>query len=372
MKKYFSLVMIVALIAGLSACSIKVEKTVEVTETKVVNVTDASGEVVTDASGEAETQVVTVPVTEVVTDKQGETVTQKDGTPVTQAVKETVTKADKTEAKTTVNWRDKYKTNDPGSSSATSADKGASSTTSADAAAIEEADQEAIKTPFNQSVDLGGSSSYKAGDYTKALKKLINGNSYTMAVVLDFKGLEGVEMKDATLIAYVDGDRKAYHYTADLSAFTEEVNEDDLKDMTDVSGFDMSSLFKNMKNLKIHMIMKNGKFYMVFPQLNIYMEVPQDEVDSMLDEQIDTILLDGELIKSETGNGMVRESFKTDDGSIVYYYYKNAMFSRIDVEAEGKTNTVLRVNSVTKGVKNKLLIFSEPYATQIKIDADAF
>jgi len=401
MKKYFSVVLIIAMIAGLSACSVKVEQTVEVTETSVVQVTDQAGETVTDAQGEIATEVITIPVTEVVTDKEGETVTKKDGTPVTEAVTEIITKAvvnndknDKNEkngkeARSTTNWKDRYKnttnaTTPDGSTvnvdSNTSANQGsteAGTETSlpANAEAIEQVDQEALNIPFNQSVDLGGNTSgYKGGDYTNELKKIISGNNYTMAVILDFNGLEGVDMKDATLVAYVKGDKKAYHYTADLSIVQDEINEEDLKDMTDVSGLDMSALFKNLKELQIHMIMKNNKFYMVFPQLNIYMEMPQSEVDELMSDQLDTIMLDGQFIESKNVNGMVRESYKTEDGSIVHYYYQvtngKAMFSRIDVETDGKTDTILKVKSITKGV-NKLLVFEEPFFTQLKIDASA-
>ncbi|MCR4615967.1 MAG: hypothetical protein K5756_07465 [Clostridiales bacterium] len=357
MKKYFCLVMVLALIAGLSACNIKVEKPVNVTETSVVNVTDTNGENVTNAEGEVETQIVTVPVTEVVTDKDGETVTQKDGTPVTEAVTELVTKAGKNDGKTTTNWKDRY--NNTTSESDANANK-----------EEEKADEEALKTPFNQSASLNsGASSYKPGDYTASLKKLVESKSYTMAVVLDFKGLEGVEMKDATLIAYVDGDKRAYHYTADLSAFADEINEDDVEGMTDVSGFDFSSFFKNLNNLKVNMIIKNGKFYMAFPQLGVYTETPLDESDPMFEDQIETIILvDGTFIESKTVDGMVRESYKVENG-IVHYYYKDAKFARMDLESEGKTTTMLKVNSITRGVKNKL-VFAGPVG--IKIDENMF
>ena len=123
-----------------------------------------------------------------------------------------------------------------------------------------------------------------------------------------------------------------------------------------------------MKNLKINMIIKNGKFYMAFPQLGVYMEMPKEEADSMLEEQVDTILVDGTFIESKTVDGMTRESFKVEEG-IIHYYYKDAKFARLDMEVNGKTNTVLKVKSVTKGVKNKL-VFAGPYG--IKIDADSF
>ncbi len=361
MKKYFCLVLCLAIVAGFAACNgdkASVDETVVVTETSIVNVTDASGETVTDAFGEPETEVVTVPVTETVTNVDGETVTNHDtGEPETQVVTSVVATAasEKGEGKSTTNWRDRFNTTT--SAKATTAVNG--TTASGNTTTAES----------TSSVNLGningGGSTYYPGDYTKNLKALINTQKYSMEVTLNANLLEQ-EMKNTNVSIYVDGNKKAYKFKADLSGL--DVSSDDFSE-AETSGFDVSALFGNLKNFQMDLILKDGKSYMVLPQLLMYMEVPSDEFDLTMgdnDEFVSVILSDGEYVSNKTEGNYTVETFKTDSGVLIHYYYQRGVFKKIVTEENGVSQEIISVQSLRNTVKASDFEISKLYK---KIDA---